>query len=92
MIDKRNLNGLLALAALSMVAATQQLPRGRASRDFDTARRNDFDTARRNDFDVQAAHQKHLASAKLTEEQRVWNDAIEAKRAAKKARKKLHIQ
>lgn len=79
MIDKRELSGLLALAVISM-AVTPQLLRLRASRDFDSEERT-----RRNHFDREATYQKQRVSVKLTDEQRIWNDAVDAKKAAKKA-------
>ena len=79
MIDKRALSGLLAMAAVLMASTMPQLPKGRALRDFDSEERT-----RRNHFDREAAWQKRLACATLTEEQRIWNDAVDAKNAAKK--------
>ena len=79
MIDKRALSGLLAMAALSMSSAMPQLPKGRASRDWDLKER-----ARRDDFDPKTP-KNILLKDKLTEEQRIWNDAVDAKKAAKKA-------
>ena len=83
MIDKRALPALLAMVAMSAVSTpttAQTVFVRSSSKDFESEER-----ARRNYFDRQAARQKRIARSRQTEEHRTWNDAVDAKKAAKKA-------
>lgn len=70
-------SSFIALAALAVAAASPTgLPGGWAPSPTKQQRR-------RTEHERQQAYQKMLSADKLSEEQRAWNDAVDARRMAK---------